>query len=198
MSFMIIWITEQMVSFNQPMGDFFYTICYTSTKDSGFCNKNTSYFSSAYIMTMFLYRIIQSIKFFQQITMARADKKYDFMAGPFIGMIRATMSLLTAGTALINKQKLFDNALYLWIVFASVTTFYSWLVDLKGDWGLLDYRSGKILRPKILFPKAKVIYYITAVADLALRTAWILSVSPFMINSQGFSPFLFLMMISYL
>ena len=130
--------------------------------------------------------------------MAKPDKKYDFMAGPFIGLIRATMSFITAGLSLVNRQKLFANAFYLWVVFASVTTFYSWLVDLKGDWGLLDYRSGKILRPKLLFPKAKPLYYIFSVIDLALRTAWILSISPLVINSEGFSPFLFVMMISYL
>jgi hypothetical protein len=56
---------------------------------------------------MFIYRVIQSFKFFHQITMLRADKKYDFMAGPFLGMIRAALSLITAGIALVNRQKLF-------------------------------------------------------------------------------------------
>jgi hypothetical protein len=32
LTFLIVWITEQLISFNQPMGDFFYTICYTSRK----------------------------------------------------------------------------------------------------------------------------------------------------------------------
>lgn len=97
-------------------------------------------------MVMFAYRIIQSFKLFHQITMAKPDKKYDYMAGPFIGGIRACMSFLSALIGLVYRLKLFDNALIFWIVFASVTTIYSWLVDLKGDWGLLDYNSGRILR----------------------------------------------------
>jgi|JI10StandDraft_1071094.scaffolds.fasta_scaffold474970_1 hypothetical protein len=96
-----------MVSFNQPVGDLFYTICHTASKDVSYCFKNSANFSSGYIMVMFLYRVIQSFKFFLQITMLRTDKKYDFMAGPFIGMIRAALSLITAGIALINRQKLF-------------------------------------------------------------------------------------------
>ena len=68
-------------------------------------------------------------------------------------------------------------------MFAAITTVYSWLVDLKGDWGLLDYKSGRILRAKLIFSKAKPLYYIFALINLALRTAWIISISPFMVNS---------------
>ena len=132
---------------------------------------------------MFLYRVIQSAKLFYQITMAREDKKYDFMAGPFLGLIRATLSFTTAGIALLYRQKVFQNALHLWLVFASVTTVYSWLVDLKGDWGLLDYRNKQILRTKLLFSKFKVGYYVIALLDLALRAAWTLSITPFVVNS---------------
>lgn len=146
MNFMIIWVTEQLASFNQPFGDMFYTACYVIRGEPDWCRATTPNFAAGYIMIIFLYRIIQSAKFFHQITMARADKKYDFMAGPFIGLIRAFLSFCTAGIGVINRLKLFNNAMALWIVFAIVTTIYSWLVDLKGDWGLLDYRAGKLLR----------------------------------------------------
>jgi hypothetical protein len=187
-----------MISCNQPMGDFFYTVCFVSLKDSTFCSKNSSFFSSAYVMTLYCYRIIANGRVFHKMIMAKPDKKYDFTLGPFLSIMRSAMSLLTSSAALLNKQKVFENALYLWIVFATITTLYSWIIDLKGDWGFLDLKAKRILREKLIFPKAKAVYYIIAILNLALRTAWVLSLSPFMINSQGFSPFLFTMMISYL
>ena len=53
----------------------------------------------------------------------------------------------------------------------------------QGDWGLLDYRNKKILRSKILFPDFKALYYAVSIMDLALRAAWVFSISPFVVNS---------------
>ena len=97
-----------MVSFNQPFGDFFYTVCFVSTlmhsdEDQKWCVDKSVYFSTAYIMIMFVFRMIQSAKLFRQITMQRPDKKYDFMVAPFLGFFRALLSLTTAGIALINR-----------------------------------------------------------------------------------------------
>lgn len=74
------------------------------------------------------------------------DKKYDFMQGPFIGGLRATMSFITTLIALLHKLKLFENSFQVWVGFAAVTTLYSWLVDVKGDWGFFDYKNRQILR----------------------------------------------------
>ena len=185
------------MSFNQPVGDLFYTVCYVSINDASWCLKNSSYFSSAYIMNFYLYRIVGNLRNLRLLYMGKPDKKFDFMAGPFLSLWRAILSLCTSTASIVYRQKLFDNAFYMWVMFAAITTFYSWLVDLKGDWGLLDYKSGNILRTKLIFPKAKPIYFIFAALDLAFRTAWILTISPVVVNSKGFSPFLFVMMISY-
>lgn len=115
--------------------------------------------------------------------MAREDNKYEYTSGPFIGAIRGTMSFLTALIALFLRLHLFENVFILWVVFASVTTFYSWLVDLKGDWGLIDLRAGQILREKLLFPKAKPAYIFCAIVDLALRAAWVLTLTSFVTDS---------------
>lgn len=107
MSFLIIWTTEQLASLNQPFQDLYYTICYTIRKDAKWCKGSSPNFGTAYIMIIFAYRIIQSFKMFHQITMAKPDKKYDFMAGPFIGGIRACMSFVSALIALFLRINLF-------------------------------------------------------------------------------------------
>lgn len=107
-TFLIAWTTEQLISFNQPMGDFFYTICYVSRRDASWCLKNSSYFSSAYVITMYFYRIIANSKNYKAILNARADKsKCDPLSPPLLSIIRSSLSVLTAVISIINRQKLF-------------------------------------------------------------------------------------------
>lgn len=182
-TFFIAWVTEQLISFNQPMGDFFYTICYVSRREASWCLKHSSYFSSAYVITMYFYRIIANGKNYHALIHASGERKCNFLAPPFLSIVRSSLSVLTAVISIINRQKVFANSLTLWIVFAAITTVYSFIIDLRGDWGLLNFEKGYILRKNLLFPKAKPIYYIIAVINLAFRTAWILSISPLVINS---------------
>lgn len=182
-SFLIIWMTEQLVSFNQPFQDLFYTICYVAKNDSVLCKKYTPNFGTSYILVMFLYRVIQNLKTFHQNAMSREDKKYQFTTGPFIGAIRGAMGFLSSLIALFLRLKLFENVFILWIVIASITTFYSWLVDVIGDWGLVQINTDRLFRKKLLFPKAKSVYIFCVIIDLVLRAAWVLTLTSFVADS---------------
>ena len=197
MSFLIIWVSEQLVSLNQPFADLFYTICGFGTKDYERCRLMVPNFSSAYIIGIFAYRLIQNLKFWRQITQASPTKEYNFSAPQFLGSIRAFFGLNTAIAALLFRLSIFKTAQIYWLVMAIITTLVSWIVDLKGDWGLLGFEH-KFLREKLLFPKAKFAYYFFGVFNLVLRVAWVLSISPFVTKSTGFLPYILIMIVSFI
>ena len=101
MSFLIIWVSEQLVSFVQPFGDLFYTICNFTTRDGSNCRALTPNFISAYVITMFTLRIFQNLKFWHQVSIP--NKKHDFWAPQFMGFVRATFGLNTAIAALVPR-----------------------------------------------------------------------------------------------
>ena len=70
-----------------------------------------------------------------------------------------------------------NTVLPAWIVFAIITSIYTYYYDLKYDWLLLDRNSGRfLLRDKITYPKK--FYYILIVVNLLLRCSWVLTISP--------------------
>ncbi len=87
---------------------------------------------------MFAYRIYQNLKFWHQISVAN-NRKYDFMAPPFLGFIRGLFGFSTGLTAMVYRLKLFENSFILWIVIAIISTCVACYVDLRGDWGLLNH-----------------------------------------------------------
>lgn len=130
--------------------------------------------------------------------MRRADKKYDFKAPQFIGFFRGLFALLTTIFALFERLKLFNGTFTLWLVFSIWTTLYSWFIDIKYDWGILDFKQKYLLRKKLLFPDAKYFYYFLAIFNLILRSAWILTISSFVIIPKGFTNQIFVMIVSYI
>ena len=106
-SFMLIWFTEQMSSFNQPFGDLFYTICFVSSNDATYCTAKSPFASTAYILLIFSYRMIQNLKLWHQNTMQKPDKVYNFRDPPFVGFFRGLAAFITTLLALFDRLKLF-------------------------------------------------------------------------------------------
>ncbi|KAG8192346.1 hypothetical protein JTE90_002166 [Oedothorax gibbosus] len=67
---------------------------------------------------------------------------------------------------------------YLWIVFGISSSIYTYIWDIKMDWGLFDTNTGenKFLREEIVYSSPNY-YYFAIVEDLILRFGWTLSVS---------------------
>ena len=198
MNFLIIWYSEQIVSLTQPLTDFFYTNCYFFSKDAVRCKAITPNFNSGIVIGIFALRMYQNLKFWNQLCQAKPDKKYDFWLPPFLGFVRATTGLCASTAAIFNRLKLFKGAFPLWLVFIIISTIVSWYVDVKGDWGLLNHQTKNILRQKLLFPKAKYLYYFMGVFNLVLRVGWAFTIAPFVINSKGIWPLLFTMIVSFI
>lgn len=84
------------------------------------------------------------------------------------------------------------------MTFVIITTLYSWFIDVKYDWGILNLQSKTLLREKLLFPNAKILYYFFALFNLVLRTAWVITISPIFFATKGFFSLIFIMVVSYL
>lgn len=78
-----------------------------------------------------------------------------------------------------------NNTIFnVWIVFAVISTTYSYIWDVKIDWGLFEKNSpNKFLRKFLCYPVNS--YYFIILANLLLRLAWVFTLSP-SIGTQAF------------
>lgn len=179
MNFLTIWIAEQVVSFVHPITDLFTTIAMLFIQNRTSLLLASQVFMSSLYILIFLYRIIQNLKFWYELTQEKQNKQYDFWAPPFLGFLRAFFALLASTAGMMNGLKFYDKAMIVWIILGVIATLISWYVDVRGDWGLLQHQSRYVLRKDLLFPKQKYVYYFIGIFDLALRTGWILTISSF-------------------
>jgi len=193
----MIWVGEQIVSLTQPATDLFYTIFFFISRNSGLAKAVTPNFNSGLVITVFAYRMYQNLKFWLQIINSKPDKKYDFWLPPFLGFCRALSGFIAAIMAIFYRLKIFPNAITLWIVMIVISTLVSWYVDVRGDWGLLQHQNKSFLRQKLLFPKARLFYLFLMSFNLLLRTAWVLTISPFVLNSVGVWPSIFTLILAF-
>jgi hypothetical protein len=84
-----------------------------------------------------------------------------------------------------------------WLVFAILTSIYTYYWDLKYDWILLDfYAKHQFLRNKIAYPKK--FYYILLFVNLLLRSSWALTLSPNIVRNFLGSPQVFILLFAFL
>jgi hypothetical protein len=145
-TFLIVWVTEQFSSFNQPFGDFFYTICYTANRNSPYCTTNSAYASTAFILLIILYRMIQNLKIWQQDTLKSETRKYAFNAPPFICFLGGLTAFITTIISVLNRLKVFEGIFYLWLAFSIIATIYAWVIDVHYNWGFISRKSKQCLR----------------------------------------------------
>ena len=90
-----------------------------------------------------------------------------------------------------------EQILPAWIIFAVITSIYTYVWDLKYDWLLIQRGSFRFfLRDKISYPKS--FYYILIVVNLFLRCSWVLTISPDISNKFLGSSEVFLLLFAFL
>lgn len=146
LNFPVLFMSDQVISWNQPVSDIFYTICYTATKDSRHCLKLQPDFSFGYVVVVVIWRVAQVVKLCLMLYRLKSPRLWDPLEIQWIALARAFFGVITAASSFLYRLKIFGGAFPMWIAVASVSTVVSWLVDVKGDWGLLDYKHGTILR----------------------------------------------------
>ena len=198
-NFKIHWITEQFISFKQPIRDFLYTVIFY------FFDPSTSY-EKSYIpgeiiaISFLLLRIVQQIR-------QGYEKSYFGTALPY-ATVKCSLGILTILTSIASHETENDVALGFWVAVALVATIYTYHFDLKHDWGLLSQgshgffgndRSERIpflLNNRISF--RPYVYYIFFVMNFILRMAWVLTISTGIVEAFGIQKYVFTLIISSL
>ena len=176
--FTLAWATDQMVSFVIPIRDFEYTICYYIHRIWFLSNIESCYsqekITIAFIAATFplLLRVIQCLR-----SMYQREKKFCFKID-FFNMIKYVLAMITVFFSLyLYLYPLSEVVFWGWIIFASLSTLYSYYWDLKMDWGFLDPNSKhKYLRNELSYHNVGF-YYFAIVSNFLLRFSWILSLS---------------------
>lgn len=87
-------------------------------------------------------------------------------------------SLITALLSYLFQlnSKLYSLIFWIWLIFAVLSTLYSYSWDIKMDWNLLQKNSENFyLRKIITFPKK--FYYIVIFVNFIMRCSWTLILS---------------------
>lgn len=74
------------------------------------------------------------------------------------------------------NQSYFDK----WVLFAVLSTLYSYVWDIKKDWNLGDPNCG-YLRKKLLYQKPNL-YYLVMFSNFGLRCMWVFTLSGGVVN----------------
>jgi len=173
----IVYATDQFLSLLTPIRDTFHTICYYAHFDRTVdnqesiqyydCKSPVSIAIFVFTMVIFCYRIMQCIKCGIQ---AKPYNKFDFLNALkyVVAMISSILSYVLDN----DRDRIFPP----WLVFAILTSAYTFFWDLKFDWLLLQKGTYRfLLRDRLVYSKA--MYYFLIVLNLFLRCSWTLTLS---------------------
>ncbi len=127
-------MTDQLVSMVTPVKDFAYTICYY--KDIDF-SKTDNPCKDSNIASVVLIVAVGALSFRMIQCMRQGYDKGEYFATPFfLNTIKYGLSVITAVLSFQYRLGV-QNILPAWLVFAAISTIYSYIWDLKMDWNLL-------------------------------------------------------------
>jgi len=173
-----VWTTDQLTSLAQPLKDFEYTVCfyvmYFASDESGIQECYSYKRATRSLMMPLIPLVLRMIQCLRQ--------SYDFQEKKWLPLINFgkyfSASVITVMSYLVNlnddRQTVF---IILWIVASAISAVYSYLWDLKIDWGfLVPNAKFKLIRNELSY-KDPLKYYIVMVFDIALRFVGQMSLS---------------------
>lgn len=194
-TFPITWTTDQFISLVSPLKDLTYTICYYTRLDLK--HGTTSSECSSSIEVVFVTGCIALVMRMLQCMRLGYDNRSYFCSPAFYNTLKYLSSLVTLLLSYLYTAKQRD-IFAAWVVFATVSTLFSFYWDIKYDWGLLgDSRKNPFLRDNLCYGSSGVYYFIVA-ANLLLRLSWIFTLSPNIVASFHIMPSLFTLLIGSL
>jgi hypothetical protein len=171
LDFRHIWFTDQLTSMIGPLRDIEYSVCYYTHWSNTF-EERKLLCSGKRTLTL-LIAIFPHILRTLQCFRAMYDSKKFFPQ--IINSGKYLTAILVAITSFFaSNYLLFNN---IWWLFALISTIYSFIWDLKMDFGFLEHGPNYPLREKLSY-KNKFFYYMCCIVNLFLRFMWILTVSP--------------------
>lgn len=190
-TFPVIWMTDQLISLITPFRDFAYTICYyINLTDEGSVNSRSNTCNSAKRFEVVF--MVGAIAYFFRIVQCMRqgyDKGSYFCELEFLNTIKYAFSLITLTLSFLWKAG--DDTIFnVWIVFACLSTLYSYIWDLKVDWALFEKNSPhRFLRKNLCYPYQA--YYVIILVNFLLRIVWVGTLSQSIANNAFGSPQIF-------
>ncbi len=170
-----------------PLKDLEYTICYYAELD--FKSTYNVCLDTNRISTVLVVAVsICSVRMVQCMRQGY-DKGSYFCELEFLNTIKYAFSLITLTLSFLWKAG--DNTIFnVWIVFACLSTLYSYIWDLKVDWALFEKNSPhRFLRKNLCYPYQA--YYVIIVVNFLLRIVWVGTLSQSIANNAFGSPQIF-------
>ncbi|GFN77603.1 xenotropic and polytropic retrovirus receptor 1 [Plakobranchus ocellatus] len=185
------WLADQLNSLVTVLLDFQFLVCYYAFEvewhgDSRahVCNKNIYGIRAIVSCLPAWWRFAQCLRRYMD---TKRVKPHIWNAGKY----STTFFVVIFSTIYKIQVELYGEhyrqthfCFYLWVASAVISSIYTYIWDIKMDWGLLDKNAGenKGLREEVVYPY-KFYYYAAMVEDFILRFTWTLTVS--VIEDQG-------------
>lgn len=175
--FNCIWFGDQLTSLSGLFRDFCYSICYYANygNEAVVISKNCKVNNSINV----LISLIPSL--FRMMTCISICLKTKKAFPQCLNSCKYFFSIIAAYASYLYSTN--SEFLYFWLICAAISGLYSFVWDIKMDWGFLEKDSINYpLRTKLSF-KSKMIYYICITGDFIFRSFFILSYSPEVVYS---------------
>lgn len=180
--FVIVWATDQFASFVILMQDLHYTTCFyinnlfiSSTFNESFetCSSRGLQLEAFILSSLPLFlRMIQCTT-----SNFKKTNGFSFFNSDFLNFLKYLFSFVTALMGYIYYLKKDIIFLIFWICLAILSTIYSYIWDLKQDWGFLAQNAKhRFLRTQLSYPKISW-YYLAVTLNFILRLSWTISLS---------------------
>ncbi|XP_074606111.1 solute carrier family 53 member 1-like [Acropora palmata] len=177
-AFADFWLADQLNSLVVAILDMEYLSCYYaldyySVQDRSQCGSKLYGLRPLLACLPAWWRFAQSLRRYSD-----TKQKFPHLANAakysttFLVVFFSTVA--TTNKERTGKQEV-DFYFFSWIISSFVSTCYTYIWDVKMDWGLMQPNHG-FLRAKLMF-KHLSFYYFALISDLFLRLSWILTVS---------------------
>lgn len=175
-SFAINWMTDQWISLNTPLRDLAYTVCFYTDLNFNDLVNNTCKNNSKFEVVALAGVIALSYRVLQCIRLGISEGTY-FNSRHFINSLKYTTSLISTVSSFVYNGGS-SSFLVIWIISSVISTIFSFLWDLKMDWGLLTLNCRNTLLRKYLTFDSKKLYYVIMSVNFIMRCVWTFTLSP--------------------
>lgn len=177
------WLADQLNSLVPVLTDFQYFFCFyinrvewTESNDERKCIENTYGIRPIVACLPAWFRFAQCLRRYR-------DSKEAFPHLANAGKYSTTFfvmifSSLNAHYRVTKEDTVQNPFFYLWILASVVSSCYTYMWDIKMDWGLFDQNAGenRFLREEVVY-SSQHYYYFAIMEDLLLRFGWAFSIS---------------------
>ena len=170
-----VWFIDQMTTFISTIRDMEYTLCFYAYYDAPLYAKieHCSKSRGIYLFIAFfpnILRILQCLK-----VISDSQKSYP----QNLNIIKYSLNIIVACLSFFWPTVPILHPV--WFVFTFISSCYSFVWDIKMDFGFFQKGKNYPLRDKLYY-KRKWIYYIISFLDFFLRFLWLITISPEVIN----------------